>query len=183
MNLGELLQVKINYDKLMDAKLLEMVCFFQDNMWDGFSDEDDPNFISKDDFDAIEALSDKIKHMTYNIGCPNSVAPMLESIITRKLKGWQGSDSVETDDRVYHVPYVGEDGITRTKKLVTKGHKKGKQIKSTAEKYIVLKSKDWMFHEKGFIIRGHFRWNNRGYILSRRATDLLQDFYLNNFCE
>lgn len=182
MNLGELLDVKINYDKLMGAKLLEMVCFFQNNMWDGFSDEDDPKFISKDDFDAIEALADKINHMTFNIGCPNSVAPMLESIITRKLKGWQAENTIETNDRTYHVPIVGEDGITRAKKLVTRGHCKGKQIKSSGEKYIVLKSVGY-YGDKGKILRGHFRWNNRGYILSRRATDLLQDFYLNNFNE
>lgn len=183
MKLGTLINVKANYEKLLDARLLEMVCFFQDFMWDGYSDENDPKFISKDDFDAIEALSGKISHMVYNIGCPSSVEPMIQSIITRKLKHWQGSDSIETDDRKYHIPVVGADGITRAKMLITKGHRKGKQLKSRDEKRIVWQSKDWMHQEKGFILTGHFRWNNRGYILSRRATELLESFYLNNFDE
>ena len=182
MKLGTLINVKANYNALLDARLLEMVCFFQDNMWDGYSDENDPKFINKDDFDAVEALSDKISHMIYNIGCPVSVEPMIQSIITRKVKHWQGSDSVETDDRKYHVSVVGADGITTTKSLITKGHKKGKQLKSRDEKRIVWNSAGY-YGDKGIILSGHFRWNNRGYILSRRATDLLESFYLNNFDE
>lgn len=182
MKLGTLINIKANYNTLLDARLLEMVCFFQDNMWDGFSDENDPKFISKDDFDAIEALSDKINHMTNNIGCPCSVEPMIQSIITRKLKHWQGSDSVETDDCKFHVPIVGTDGITRTKSFITKGHRKGKQLKTRSEKIIVKKSVGY-YKDKGIILSGHFRWNSRGYILSRRATDLLESYYLNNFDE
>lgn len=182
MKLGTLINVKANYNALLDARLLEMVCFFQDNMWDGYSDENDPKFISKDDFDAIEALSRKISHMVYNIGCPCSVEPMIQSIITRKLKHWQGSDSIETDDRKYHVPVVGADGLTRAKTIITKGHRKGKQLKTRSEKIIVKKSAGY-YGDKGIILSGHFRWNNRGYILSRRATDLLESFYLNNFDE
>jgi len=183
MILGELLNVKQNMEKLFEAKLLEMTCFFQDRMWDGSGDEDDPKYLTKDDFDALEALADKISHMVFNIGSPTSVEPMIQSIISRKIKCWQGSDSVETNDRVYHVPYVGADGITRTKRMVTKGHRKGKQLKSTDEKRIVHKSKDWMHGDKGIVLRGHFRWNNRAYLLSRLATDLLNEYYLNNFTE
>lgn len=180
MNIGELIEVKANYNKLLDQKLLEMVCFFQENLWDGYSDENDPKFISKDDFDALEALTDKISHMVYNIGCPSSVFPMIESIITRKLKHWQASDTIETDDRTYHAMVI-VDGKKKAKKFVTKGHRKGKQLKTRSEKIIVLKSTCWMHQTKGSILTGHFRWNNRGYILSYRATDLLEIFYLNNF--
>lgn len=180
MNLGELIQVKQDYTKMIDAKLLEMVCFFQENCWDGYSDENDPKFITNEDFEAIEALSDKINHMIFNIGCPVSVEPMIQSIISRKLKHWQGSDSVETDDRKDYVRYVGEDGITKAKLVITKGHRKGKQLKTRSEKIIVKKSRSY-YGNKGIILTGHFRWNNRGYILSRRATDLLDTFYVNNF--
>lgn len=182
MNLGELIQIKIDYNKLMEVKLLEMVCFFQDNLYDGYSDEDDPKFISKEDFDAMEALADKINHMIFNIGCPNSVEPMIQSIISRKLKYWQASDSIETDDKKYYLPSKDpSDKFIRTKKIVKKGHGKGRQLKSKDEKRIVHESKDWMWQTKGEIIKGHFRWNDRGYIISRRATDLLEEFYFNNF--
>lgn len=182
MNIGELISVRASFDKTMEQKLLEMTTYFQGHLWDGCSDEDDPKFISKDDFDALEALVGKIEHMVFNIGCPVSVAPMIESILTRKLKHWQGSDSVETDDRKYHVPYKDEQGITRTKSLVTKGHRKGKQLKTRSEKIIVKKSAGY-YGDKGIILTGHFRWNNRGYILSRRATEVLECFYWNNFPE
>ena len=35
---------------------------------------------------ALEALADKIRHMIFDIGCPNSVKPMLESICKNKIK-------------------------------------------------------------------------------------------------
>jgi len=180
MNLGELISVKANFKTLLESKLLEMTCFFQNYLWDGFSDENDPKFISKEDFEALEALTDKIDHMVNWIGCPCSVSPMIESILTRKLKHWQGSDSVETDDRKEYVRYTDEKGNVKTKPLVIKGHKKGKQLKTRSEKIIVKKSSGY-YGDKGIILTGHFRWNNRGYILSRKATDLLNDFYINNF--
>ena len=182
MNIGELISVRANFDKTMKQKLLEMTTYFQGHLWDGCSDEDDPKFISKADFDALEALVGKIQHMVFDIGCPVSVAPMIESIISRKLKHWQGSDSVETDDRKGHTPYKDENGQTRLKTIITKGHKKGKQLKTRSEKIIVKKSAGY-YGDKGIILTGHFRWNNRGYILSRRATEVLECFYWNNFPE
>lgn len=180
LTLGDLVEIKITHEKLVKTRLLGLVCFFQDNMWDGSGDEDDPKYVTKEEFDAIEALADKIEHMIFNIGCPNSVQPMLHSIITRKIKHWQGSDSVETDDRTYFVPYKDEQGQTRTRTLITKGHRKGKQLKTRSEKIIVKKSAGY-YGDKGIILTGHFRWNNRGYLLSRKATDMLEDYYHENF--
>jgi hypothetical protein len=186
MNLGELISVRVNFDKTMERKLLEMTTYFQGHLWDGCSDEDDPKFISKADFDALEALVGKIEHMVFNIGCPISVDPMIQSIITRRLKHWQGSDSVETKDRKNHTAYKDENGITRLKTIITKGHRKGKQLKTKAEKRVVLQSFEYGATKRGaqgHILTGHFRWNNRGYILSRRATEILESFYYNNFGE
>ncbi len=184
LTLGDLVEIKITHEKLVKTKLLGLVCFFQDNMWDGSGEEDDPKYVTKEEFDAIEALADKIEHMMFNIGCPNSVQPMLQSIITRRLKHWQGSDSVETKDRKGFIQYKDENGQTRLKTIITKGHKKGKQLKSKDERRIVLESFEYGVTKRGaqgHILTGHFRWNNRGYLLSRKVTDMLEDYYNENF--
>lgn len=186
MKLGKLIDIRSNFEKIMDAKLLEMVCFFQEHLWDGSGDEDDPKFITKEDFDALKALVGKIQHMIFNIGCPNSVEGMLRSIISRKIKHWQGSNSVETKDRKTFSTYVDDKGITRTKPLIIKGHCKGKQLKTKGEKRVVLQSFEYGSRKRGsqgHILTGHFRWNNRSYLLSRRATDILENFYYDNFSE
>jgi hypothetical protein len=156
--ISELINIKQNFETVLEQRLLEFVCFFQDHMWDGYSDEDDPKFISKEDFDAIEALSGKMYHMIMNIGCPSSIPSMLESICNRKIKHWVA-------DRCFY----GGDTFFR---------EKGTQIKSKAIHCRVMK--DRRTHNEKNIISGHFRWNNRGYILSRRATELLDD-YCDNF--
>lgn len=153
--ISELIDIKQNFEKLLDEKLLEFVCYFQEHMWDGYSDENDPKFISKEDFDAIEALSGKMFHMIINIGCPSSIPGMLESICNRKIKHWVGDQC-----------FYGGDAFFR---------EKGVQIKSKNIHCRVMK--DRRSHNDKNIISGHFRWNNRGYILSRRATELLEDYY------
>lgn len=157
------IESKTSFEKVLEKELLKFVCYFQDNLWDGYSDEDDPKFITPEDFEAIEALSDKIKHMTLYIGCPNSVEPMLQSIAERKVKRWQGNDALTTEN---HVVY--EEGRPK----VVKGFKKGKQLRTKQQKARVSKSIGY-YGDTGKIIVGHFRWNNQGYILSRRCTDLL----------
>lgn len=179
MKLGHFLDIRSNFENILEQQLLEMVCFFHNYMWNGWDDEDDPKFITQEDYEAIEALADKIKHMTLRIGCPNSVAPMLESICTRKIKYWQAHDNIETDDRVEHRRV--EEGDRLLKKVITKrGFKKGRQLKTKADLSIVA-NHDGHYHipRKQRILKGHFRWNNKGYMLSRRATDVLQ-IYLNN---
>ncbi|WP_300571169.1 hypothetical protein [Flavobacterium sp.] len=181
MNLNNLIAVRVNFEERIKQELLEMDCFFQDRMWDGSTDnENDPKFISREDFEAIEALSDKIKHMILNIGCPNSVEPMLLSIISRKIKHWQAHDNVETKDVTrYHYNNETKEGKTI---IVKKGFKKGRQLKNSNDLDKVYNI-DGYYHipiEKR-VISGHFRWNNRGYLLSRLATDLLDEYYETKF--
>jgi hypothetical protein len=175
--LEQLLDIKQNFEKILDKKLLMMDVFFQNYLWDGFTDPEDPKFISTDDFDGIEALTEKIKHMVCNIGCPISVLPMLQSISERKIKHWQSSNNVETEDKkVYHYNTENKTGST----IERMGFKKGKQLRNNDEIRRVY-DQDGYYHIKieDRVISGHFRWNNRGYTLSRRCTDLLSD-YINN---
>lgn len=172
MNLGQLLDVRSNYNKLVDEKLLEMLTFFQSFMWNGWEDEDDPKFLSKEDYEAIEALVGKIEHMTFSIGCPNSVLPMLRSICNRKIKYWQAGNNHETKDTT---EYRFDEVSKRGHKVITKrGYGKGRQLKTKADLAIIANT-DGYYHipREKRIIKGHFRWNNRGYLLSRKATDLL----------
>jgi hypothetical protein len=159
--LADIINLKIIYEKIVANKLLKMDCFFQEHLWDGYSDINDPKFITDSDFEAIQALTDKINHMIFDIGCPNSVIPMLESIIQRKLKRWNGQYCFYGGDREYK--------------------KQGYQIKNKDSLNMVTKAlKDegrGVINNKTILI-GHFRWNYRGYILSRRATDLLGQYLI-----
>lgn len=150
MELNDMIQFKAHFDKHLDAKLLEMDHFFTNYMWDGYT-EDIGQFVSDEDFEAIQALTDKIKHMIINIGCPLSVGEMLVSICDRKIKYWQ-----------------------------IDGDNKGKQLKNKADR--VRASNEWYYEsDKGkMVVKGHFRWNNRGYMLSRVATDVLRAYITNN---
>lgn len=180
MNLGELLDVRSNYKKLVDEKLLQMLTFFHDYMWNGFDDENDPKFLSQEDYEAIEALVGKIEHMTFSIGCPNSVEPMLQSICNRKIKYWQAEDTYETKDTT---EYRFDEVLKRGREVVTKrGYGKGRQLRTKADLAIIANT-DGHYHvpREKRIIKGHFRWNNRGYILSRKATDLLSLYLQTKF--
>lgn len=148
-SLTELISQHISYEERISNSLLEMDVFFQNHLWDGFSDENDPKFITPDDFEAIQALTDKMMHMILNIGCPNSVVPMLESISERKIKHWVGINT-------HHNNYS-----------------KGKKLNTKDCINRIRKTKDEFDDINKMVIKGHFRWNNRGYMLSRRATDLL----------
>jgi hypothetical protein len=152
MRLGQLLDFRTSYERNVEKKLLEFDCFFQDHMWDGFS-EDNWQFVSDDDFVAIQALSDKIKHMVFNIGCPNSVEGMLWSISERKIKYW-GSGVSDFN---------------------------GKQLRTKADRAMVIKSCRYEKLKNLQVIKGHFRWNHRAYTLSRRATDLLGYYLVNKW--
>lgn len=156
MNIATLIESKVSFEKNFKNELLKMDCFFQDHLWNGYDDENDPKFITNDDFEAIQALTDKISHMVFNIGCPNSVIPMLESICTRKIKRWQA-------ERLFY----GD--------MERKGWIKGKQLRSKDEINIAKKASQCEWGNDGIIV-GHFRWNNRGYILSRRCAELLEDY-------
>lgn len=175
LNIFELASVRANFINQVEKELLRMDVFFQNHLWDGFTENSD-KFISDEDFEAIQALTNKMKHMILNIGCPNSVYPMLESICTRKLKRWQGNDVIQTDTHVENVWVV--DKLT-TKNVVI-GFKKGKQLKTNQQLARVKKSKGY-YSENGLVLVGHFRWNNRGYILSRRCTEVLEQFILENY--
>lgn len=157
LNIFELTEIKQTFEKRVKDELLKMDCFFQNHLWDfstvKFAEHE---FITSEDFEAIQALTDKMKHMICNIGCPNSVLPMLESICSRKIKRWQAE-----------ALFYG--GMER------KGWIKGKQLRSKDEINIVKKASQYEWKKDGIIV-GHFRWNNRGYILSKCCTDLLQDY-------
>lgn len=152
MDLLQHINYRVTFDKVLEQELLKFFCFFQNNLWDGYSDEQDPKFITPEDFEAIEALAGKIEHMTLNIGCPNSVEPMLWSIAHRNVKRWS----------LVHTPY--NDFI------------KGRQLKSRDALGRTRKEYHFEFQKDNTIAKGHFRWNNRGYILSRRCTDLLTEY-------
>ena len=172
MKLSELLYTRSRFEKIVEEKLLKMTCFFQEYMWNGWEDENDPKFITKEDYEAIEALVNKMEHMIFNIGSPNSVEPMLLSICSRKIKYWQAHDNIEMDDRT---EYRFNEETKHGETVVTKrGFKKGRQLRTKADLSIVANT-DGYYHvpRDQRIIKGHFRWNNRGYILSRKATDIL----------
>ena len=179
-NLNSLLYIKQNFDKILKEELLKMDCFFQDYLWNGYDDENDPKFITEADFEAIQALTDKIAHMTLNIGCPISVRPMLESIVSRRLKCWQAEKSIETKDE--YATYFNTDTKKTFNVLVKRAFEKGRQLKSKNDINKVLKH-DGYYHipNEKRIIKGHFRWNNQGYTLSRRATDLLGYYLIHRF--
>lgn len=150
-----MIEFKQNFEKEFKQKLLETTVKFHEYMWDGYSDENDPKFLSQEDYEGIEALVDKIEHMTLNIGCPSSVTPMLQSIVNRKIKHWQGE----------HMFYGN---------LYQKGWEKGKQLKTKDNINFIRKHQEY----PNSVISGHFRWNNRGYLLSRTATDLIEQIFL-----
>lgn len=178
MKIGKLLEVKQNHEIMLDESLDLMLCFFREHLWDGYSDETDPKFITPNDYESIVSLTGKIKHMTLHIGCPISVLPMLQSITTRKIKHWQGGHGLETDDRKEY-RYNKETKIGK-EIILSHGFKKGKQLKSTDEIARVKKSTDH-FNRPCTVIKGHFRWDQKGHILSRRATDLLITYILHEF--
>jgi SUMO ligase MMS21 Smc5/6 complex component len=181
MDLSKLIEIKQNYEKTVEQRLLEMTTYFHQYMWDGSTEnENDPKFLSREDFEGIEALVGKIKHMIFNIGCPLSIEPMLLSIISRKIKHWQANDNVETKDKTR---YEFDKKLGRGKTIITsKGFKKGKQLKNNSDLRRVYSNSSYYRDEvQNRVISGHFRWNNRGYILSRVATDALLDYYETNF--
>lgn len=45
MNLLQHINYKATFDKVLEQELLKFICFFQDNLWDGYSDENDSKFI------------------------------------------------------------------------------------------------------------------------------------------
>ena len=147
--------IKIAEEEKLELRVqqavLEFDCFFQEHMWNGYDDEDDPKFLSPKDFDAIQALSDKIQWMICEIGSPSSVLPMLHSIADRKIKTW-----------------------------VATGEFRGKQLKSKGDKAKAHQSYRYVRDKHNMTITGHFRWNWTAYTLSRTATDLLQKYIINS---
>lgn len=176
LTLGQLISIKDNFEKSLENKLLEMDVWFQRHLWDG-SNNDQTQFITDEDFEAIQALTDKMKHMVLYIGCPSSIPGMIESIISRKIKRWQGNNTIETDDYIH---YVYDKNINKSVRVSRKGFGKGKQLKNNSDIARVKKSRGY-YGDEGIVLVGHFRWNNRGYVLSRLATDLLHEYYYHNF--
>ena len=166
MNFKDLLDTRINYENLVKEKLEEMVLFFLAHVKENHIDKP----ITLEDAEAIRALKGKIMHMTFRIGCPNSVEPMLRSIASRKIKYWQAHNNVEKREEVS--VYNAEGCYVKQRTVWWFG--KGKQLKSIEEKARVLKTDDY-YHlpQNERVLKGHFRWNNRGYTLSRNATDIL----------
>lgn len=101
--------------------------------------------------EAIKALTEKIYHMCFNIGSPSSVKPMLESIVTGKVKTW----SNDYDDR-------------------------GKQLTGYHISYITNKYQD-IRTGKLNIVKGHFRWDFKAYTLDRDDLLYIKKHFLDNF--
>lgn len=174
MRLGNLLDTKTNFEKILERNLAVFIMYFQKH----HEGKSYPITITEEDMEAINALCAKIKHMSLNIGCPNSVRPMLQSIVKRQIKHWQAGFNVETPDRKRHT--YNDKGLSVT--TIKKGFRMGKQLKNRDELRRVYNAIPYYKNEvQKRVIGGHFRWNWRGYVLSRRATDLLGEFLESEF--
>ena len=46
MNIATLIESKASFEKNFKNELLKMDCFFQDHLWNGYDNENDPKFIT-----------------------------------------------------------------------------------------------------------------------------------------
>jgi hypothetical protein len=104
-----------------------------------------------DDLDMMTALAGKIEHMCFRIGCPSSVKPMIKSIIGGRVKMWATGKNDHTGK--------GFDA-------------KGSQLHklNTGRVHRTMGKDEYM--------QGHFRWNERGYMVTRADRDFLQKFFI-----
>tara|TARA_R110000796_G_scaffold11198_1_gene37333 strand:- start:1571 stop:2257 length:687 start_codon:yes stop_codon:yes gene_type:complete len=112
---------------------------------------------------AITALRDKMEHMCFYIGSPASLPDMLKSIINGKIKFWsEGRSKIDhgTQLRGQHVAQM------------TRQNGEFKYNNRTADDYSMTMT------NCGYL-KGHFRWNYTGYMLSREARDYINDFWFN----
>ena len=118
--------------------------------------------------DELNALAEKIQHMCFNIGCPSSVMPMLQSIANGKIKHWvgRGSDAWLHDDRLSHGKKVSQRNV----------HELWRKVGKT--KY--CNETNQMVYVERNIDKGHFRWNWTAYILDYETRDYINDFFFNN---
>ena len=116
------------------------------------------------EIEPIKALADKIDHMTFNIGSPSSVVPMLKSICSRKVKQWYP----EPKDNWKKYDYS-------KKKFPYKLTAKVPIYMSTSDAKALYNKRQNGLGEN--ILRGHFRWNYRAYMLTREHTDYIQQFF------
>jgi hypothetical protein len=141
------------YSELFNSK--KVILEILENFVNGYKGEDTK---------AIKALSNKIEHMCFNIGCPSAVEPMLRSIINRKLKRW------------YTIPlYLYKNSSSMVTTVITKIDKRKKT--HLAEKYFLDKGGDSF--DRPIVMEGHFRWDFDCYILTRDATDYISKFFFN----
>ena len=134
--------VEFNKEKNLKEELLKMDCFFQEYL-DDMGSADRPKgfeYISDEDFEALQALSDKILHMTCNIGCPNSVLPMIESIVSRKVKSWLLSNIDYGNDKDVRYTIDG-------KRQERMRYVKGKQLRTHSDFAIAKKINQLAFIE------------------------------------
>lgn len=106
------------------------------------------NSYKGDNLETMVALADKIEHMCLRIGCPSSVKPMLNSIINGKIKMWASG--------------LGYGKL----------YEKGNQIHglNTGRIHRTWKKEDYE--------QGHFRWNHKGYMVTREDRDFLKLFFI-----
>jgi len=71
----------------------------------------------------LESLSKKIEHMILNIGCPNSVRPMLESICKNKIK------KLSQDNGRYENDFLGYGHFRWDYKAITLSENEIKRVK------------------------------------------------------
>lgn len=103
---------------------------------------------------TIKALSDKIQHMCFHIGCPISVKPMLNSICKMQIKKWQAEYEYGNDKNV-----------------------RGKQLHGAPQwqldKYYQTKD------GKHKIDIGHFRWDWTAYMITRDDAEYIMKYFFN----
>ena len=107
------------------------------------------------EIEPIKALADKIEHMTFHIGSPSSVVPMLKSICSRKVKRW------------YRDPH----------KLWYKDNKGQTQLALRLQVPSWMSNKTAKALSRFDFLQGHSRWNYRAYMLTREHTDYINQFF------
>jgi hypothetical protein len=118
------------------------------------------NQYNGDEIEPIKALADKIKHMTFRIGSPSSVASMLKSICSRKVKRYFKSVRCK---KGYYYQHKSK-AYVKIPKYMSNNEAKARNID------------EWGNHEGDFL-QGHFRWNYRAYMLTREHTDYINQFF------
>jgi hypothetical protein len=120
----------------------------------------------------LEEIISKIKSELPVMDQPSEIQSDIDSKLKLKnysdIRGWDGgsrSKSLEAlADKIEHMIRTGKsDGIKRMVEKIATG-----RVKS-------LSKPDWDSTE--YLGKGHFRWNNQAYLLSKEEVDRVKEFF------